>query len=101
MNIVVDPQQHGRGIGTAMLLALLEQPLLADVATLGGSVDVTNAGSLGMLRKLGATAVTTEKRRDGTTFHPFTIPRPGNSAEPTRCPPGDILTAVWSPVALV
>ncbi|MGV9546200.1 GNAT family N-acetyltransferase [Nocardia beijingensis] len=76
VNIVVDPQRQCGGIGTAMLLALLEQSLLADVAMLAGSVDARNAGSLGMLRKLGVTAVTTEKRRNGKTFHSFTIPGP-------------------------
>jgi GNAT superfamily N-acetyltransferase len=76
VNLVVDPQRHRGGIGTTMLLALFEQPLLADVATLVGAVDATNASSLGMLRKLGATLVTTEERRNGTTFHSFTIPGP-------------------------
>lgn len=75
--IAVDPHQQRSGIGSAMLTALLAQPLLDDVATLGGAVDATNAGSLGMLRKLGVTKYTTEVRA-GKTFRHFTIPGPAN-----------------------
>ncbi|WP_331760990.1 GNAT family N-acetyltransferase (plasmid) [Nocardia sp. NBC_01377] len=76
VNIVVDPRRQGSGFGTAVLRVLFEQPALSDVATLGGSVDVTNVGSLGMLRRLDLAGEDPEKRRDGTTFQPFTIPGP-------------------------
>ncbi|MCP2298367.1 Protein N-acetyltransferase, RimJ/RimL family [Nocardia amikacinitolerans] len=75
VNIVVDPQERRGGFGTAIVRALFEQPALADVETLGGAVDATNTGSLGMLRKLGVTEYT-ERVSGGKVFRDFVISRP-------------------------
>ena len=74
VNIVVDPQRHGMGIGPAMLTALFDQRLLADIAELGGTVAPENDHSLGMLRKLGITAKAAGN--PGERHHCFTIPGP-------------------------
>ncbi|MBF6352040.1 hypothetical protein IU448_23930 [Nocardia flavorosea] len=75
VNIVVDPLAKRGGYGTAIIRALFDEPALADVETLGGAVDATNTGSLGMLRKLGVTEYT--ERKVGTkVFRNFIFPRP-------------------------
>ncbi|MFI2335453.1 GNAT family N-acetyltransferase [Nocardia rhamnosiphila] len=53
VNIVIDPLRQEKGLGSAALKAVFDHPELADLVTLGGSVDVRNQESLGMLRKLG------------------------------------------------
>jgi L-amino acid N-acyltransferase YncA len=75
VNIVVDPHERRGGFGTAIIRALFEQPALADVETLGGAVDATNDGSLGMLRKLGVTEYS-ERKWEGKVFRDFVFPRP-------------------------
>ncbi|NKY56177.1 GNAT family N-acetyltransferase [Nocardia flavorosea] len=72
MNIVIDPLRQEKGLGSAALKAVFDHPELADVVTLGGSVDVRNTASLGMLRKLGY--VPSGPAVQGMI--PFTIPGP-------------------------
>ncbi|MGY2027637.1 MULTISPECIES: GNAT family N-acetyltransferase [Nocardia] len=79
VNIVVDPMRQCSGIGAATLKALFDLPQLADVVKLSGTVDATNAASLGMLRKLGLTP-------DGPAvkgMYPFTVPGPAASQSGT------------------
>ncbi|MGV9741429.1 N-acetyltransferase family protein [Nocardia farcinica] len=79
LNIVVDPLIQCKGIGTAMLRALLEEPAAADLATLGGWVHGENAGGLGMLKKQDNVTWTTEERgrdADRQTWYGYTIPGP-------------------------
>ncbi|WP_280458987.1 hypothetical protein [Nocardia carnea] len=75
MNIVVDPLAKRGGYGTAIIRALFDEPALADVETLGGAVDATNTGSLGMLRKLGVTEYT-ERKMGTKVVRDFIFPRP-------------------------
>ncbi|MEV0685218.1 GNAT family protein [Nocardia sp. NPDC050378] len=72
VNIVIDPLQQTKGFGSAALEAVFDRPELADVVTLGGSVDSRNEESLGMLRKLGF--VPAGPARNGMI--PFTAPGP-------------------------
>ncbi|MEU1986143.1 hypothetical protein [Nocardia sp. NPDC019395] len=74
VNIAIDPLRCGGGLGPATMKALLAQPELADLATLGGAVDVTNLPCLKMLLKLGISrgALRGSGRK---VFFDFVIPR--------------------------
>ncbi|MFG2447534.1 GNAT family N-acetyltransferase [Nocardia fluminea] len=72
VNIVIDPFRQEEGLGSAALKAVFGRPELADLMTLGGSVDTRNKESLGMLRKLGHVQSGPAERG----MIPFTIPGP-------------------------
>ncbi|MEU1523959.1 GNAT family protein [Nocardia rhamnosiphila] len=78
VNIVIDPVRQARGLGSAALKAVFDHPELAELVTLGGSVDARNAESLGMLRKLGYVPYGPIVKG----MIPFTIPGPAAQRSP-------------------
>lgn len=55
--IHVDADQHGRGVGRALLEALVEEARRRDVHVVVGAIDSANTGSLAFHRALGFTEV--------------------------------------------
>ncbi|MGZ8139061.1 N-acetyltransferase family protein [Bordetella bronchiseptica] len=52
-SVYVDRRYRGRGLGEALLRALIERARLQQVHVLVGGIDATNAGSVALHRKLG------------------------------------------------
>lgn len=52
-SLYVDPAERGRGIGSAMLAALIERATSAGVHVMIGGIDGDNAGSMRLHRRFG------------------------------------------------
>jgi len=54
-SVYVDARFRGRGVGRALLAALIDEARVRDLHTLVGVIDATNAASIGLHRRLGFT----------------------------------------------
>ena len=54
-SVYVDERFRGRGVGRALLAALIEEARVRDLHTLVGVIDASNAASISLHRRLGFT----------------------------------------------
>jgi RimJ/RimL family protein N-acetyltransferase len=69
ISYVVDPARRRQGYGTAMIMAAMEMPELADVELLTAGVEPANAGSVGCLVKAGFRPLDPEPDWEGIVYY--------------------------------
>jgi RimJ/RimL family protein N-acetyltransferase len=65
---VVAPQHRGRGVGRAMIEALLHEPAMAGVAVIAAGVEPTNVASIRCLQSAGFTLRNAEPDWEGMLY---------------------------------